>query len=138
MNPQRERSYHGDIIVLSLVLYLQGLANSMLSISPFVSSIFFLRIHSKDFSEQCRTKNDWNRIFQTNLKFLKISKKWQKWGFFGIFSKTNLRIFLIFFQNVELKSASQSGKTIWGKKDLFRTYLRSMMHRDSLSNDPVI
>lgn len=138
MNPRRKRYYHGDIIVLFLVLYLQGLANSMLSFSPFISSIFFLRIHSKDFSEQYRTKNGRNRIFQTNLKFLKISKKWQNWGFFGIFSKTNLRIFLIFFQNVELKSASQPGKTICGKKDLFRTYLRSMMHRDSLSNDPVI
>ena len=36
--------------------------------------------------------------------------------FFGIFSKTALRNFLIFCQNLELNSAFQPAKNVWEKK----------------------
>ena len=44
------------------------------------------------------------------------------------------RIFLIFCQTVKLNSAFQPAKTVCEKKNSFRSYFRSKMHRGSLLN----
>ena len=61
---------------------------------------------------------------------------------FGIFSKTALRIFLIFYQNAKLHSTFQPTKTCLQKNKKnrfsFRSYFKSKMHRGSLLNDPLL
>ena len=91
--------------------------------SPFVSSIFFSKsalkiflIFLHKFRGQYGTNNNLNKIFQKILNFPKIRKKWSSMRFFGIFSKTALRIFLIFCQNVKLNSVFQPAKTVCEKK----------------------
>ena len=100
--------------------------NSVLSVSLFVSSIFFSESALKTFLIFCINLGDNMGLKRTFTKFFK---------YFGIFPKTTQRIFLIFCQNVELNSVFQPVKTVCEKKNLFRSYFRSKMHRGSLLND---
>ena len=65
-----------------------------------------------EFRGQFGTKNDLGQIFQKNLEFIKIRKKWPKMRFFRISSKMAQRIFLIFRQNIELNSVFQPAKIV--------------------------
>ena len=103
--------------------------NSVLSVSPFVSSIFFLESALKIFLIFCinlggpyGTKNDLNRIFPKNLNFPKIGIKWLNMSFFLIFSKAALTV----------------AKTVCEKENSFRSYFKSKMHQGSLLNDPFL
>ena len=87
----------------------KGPMNSVLPVSPFVSSIFFSESALKTFLMFCINLGDNMGQKRTLTKFFK---------YFGIFPKTTLRIFLIFCQNVELNSVFQPVKTVCEKKKL--------------------
>ena len=79
----------------------KGPMNSVLSVSPFVRSIFFLRMHSTVFPNFLHLGDNmgqtmtYTEFFKKHLDLLKI-RKWSQMRFFGISSKMALRIFLIF------------------------------------------